>query len=81
MPRNQLRRQNPRRKRKTSQFDSEEEIYDVIINVMDWTDSDELRAEIGALEEILEHLKIKPPPGASKEEMQQLAIKSGYMIY
>ena len=33
------------------------------------------------LEEILEHLKIKPPPGASKEEMQQLAIKSGYMIY
>ena len=45
------------------------------------TRSDELRAEIGALEEILEHLKIKPPPGASKEEMQQLAIKSGYMIY
>jgi len=32
----------------TGQFDSEEEIFDVIINVMDWTDSDELRTDIDA---------------------------------
>ena len=30
----------------TEQFDSEEEIYDLIINIMDWTDSDELRTDI-----------------------------------
>ena len=32
----------------SGQFDSEEEIFDVIINVMDWTDSDELRTDIDA---------------------------------
>ena len=32
----------------TGQFDSEEEIFDVIINVMDWTDSDELRTDVDA---------------------------------
>ena len=32
----------------TGQFDSEEEIFDVIINVMDWTDSDALRTDVDA---------------------------------
>ena len=33
------------------------------------------------LEEILEHMKMKPRPGATKEDMQLQCLESGYMIY
>ena len=38
----------------SGEFDSEEEIFDAIINVIDWTDADELRTNIDAMGNFVE---------------------------
>jgi hypothetical protein len=38
----------------SGEFDSEEEIFDAIINVIDWTDADELRTDIDAMGNFVE---------------------------